>query len=481
MAPQREVATAADRRSGGGTTDAVQVAELLVGLSRLDTLLGDLYLARAAERLEPVMGEGELRLARRDRADVEVLPEQLQVAAAEEDWARVAGVSGRLAAARRGLDGSRRALAVAEQLREPVGPVIDPLSPGLRGLAGSAAAEPEALRGSALAILERLGRLDPGAGDLYQARHAALSGGSGAERAGAPRRPAPAGGLKVEALAALKRGDLDALQALSTRLASEAGGGAPAGQARALEEHRLPPPPLTHRFSDEVLARAERLGLSAVHLPSAHERVADLYPLAWRPTPPLAETGEVSREEPLRLPVHFPPDVPLPLRELLTLYMRLPFVSSAGTRDLPSLVEEDALAELFDDPAPGTAPPAPLLDALRLPRRLGLSRVRIERALAAHGVGVVAGLGLDPSAFRLVCIPCDLHVRVGRERGWGGQPVWTHLDGHMVTPDRRLLALAGGDVRFGGVYDLVGIGRDYDAERLVVRFAVVLRRRQAVW
>jgi hypothetical protein len=59
--------------------------------------------------------------------------------------------------------------------------------------------------------------------------------------------------------------------------------------------------------------------------------------------------------------------------------------------------------------------------------------------------------------------------------------VWTHFDGYLVMPNNRLRALAGGDVRFGGLYHLLGIGRDYDTEKVIVRFAVVRRERMAAW
>jgi hypothetical protein len=45
----------------------------------------------------------------------------------------------------------------------------------------------------------------------------------------------------------------------------------------------------------------------------------------------------------------------------------------------------------------------------------------------------------------------------------------------------RLQALAGGDVRYGGLYDLLGVGSDYDSERLIARFAVVHRERMVAW
>jgi hypothetical protein len=45
----------------------------------------------------------------------------------------------------------------------------------------------------------------------------------------------------------------------------------------------------------------------------------------------------------------------------------------------------------------------------------------------------------------------------------------------------RLGALAGGDVRFGGLYDLLSVSRDYDSDRLMARFAVVRRERMEAW
>jgi hypothetical protein len=101
--------------------------------------------------------------------------------------------------------------------------------------------------------------------------------------------------------------------------------------------------------------------------------------------------------------------------------------------------------------------------------------------LNLRGIAVVRDeLGLDPARFRLVCIPPDVHLRVGLKRGWGKQKLWTHFDGYMAMPGGKLRALAGGDVRFGGVYDMVGIGRNYDSDRIIARFAVVQRRRMAL-
>ena len=160
-----------------------------------------------------------------------------------------------------------------------------------------------------------------------------------------------------------------------------------------------------------------------------------------------------------------------------------PLVNSGGARHLPSFLAEDVLVEDFPDPVEGEQPSASaLLTSLGLRRRRGLPRIAIEQALLVHGVRVLDNeLGLDPRIFRLVCIPSDVHLRLGEAEGWGRQQSWTHFDGYMVMPDGRLRALAGGDARFGGVYDLLGVSRDDDSDNLVARFAVVHRGRMVAW
>jgi len=51
----------------------------------------------------------------------------------------------------------------------------------------------------------------------------------------------------------------------------------------------------------------------------------------------------------------------------------------------------------------------------------------------------------------------------------------------MVDGRPRLQALVGGDVRYGGLNDLLGVGRDYNSDRLIARFAVVQRERMVAW
>ena len=138
--------------------------------------------------------------------------------------------------------------------------------------------------------------------------------------------------------------------------------------------------------------------------------------------------------------------------------------------------------EDFDDPKPGSVPSRSELPYARgFEDRRGLSRAAVEKALDARGSQILMGIGLDPCQFRIVCIPPDLHLRLGLQRGWGLEPLWTHFDGYMVMPDRKLMALAGGDVRFGGIFAMVGIGSEYDSDQVFVRFAVVQRSRMTAW
>lgn len=182
------------------------------------------------------------------------------------------------------------------------------------------------------------------------------------------------------------------------------------------------------------------------------------------------------------------PDLPLPkgipegLKGRIQLFASHPLINSAGVRFLPTMVGEDVLVEDFSEPASGSdTPQSGLLEALGLTQRNQLSRLQIEAVLLERGEALLRNqLGLDPVEFKLVCIPPDLHLRVGLERGWGQQKIWTHFDGYMVMADGNLWALAGGDIRYGGIYDLLGIARNYDSDRVIARFAVVQRQRLAI-
>ena len=173
----------------------------------------------------------------------------------------------------------------------------------------------------------------------------------------------------------------------------------------------------------------------------------------------------------------FPPDAASRLKEFIGIFMLHPFITSGGTRYLPSCIEEVVLFEDFSE-GETCAPATELIDLLGLPRRSGLSRQTIEHSLLRKGERIVGELlGLDPHTFRLVCIPCDIYYRLGKDRHWGEHKLWTHFDGYQLMQSGDMRALVGGDVRYGGIFDLCSIGHDDEREGVTVRFAVVRRER----
>jgi len=174
-----------------------------------------------------------------------------------------------------------------------------------------------------------------------------------------------------------------------------------------------------------------------------------------------------------------PADVAAVFAETVSLFALHLYVNSAGVRYVPiPAPRESALVETY---AEGDETVTPLLRELGLERRRGVARDDIESRLQKHGARIVGELlGLDPLAFRIVCVPPDVFVRVGRDRGWGSRPEWTHFDGYQVMRGGRIRALVGGHKQYGGLYDLASISRDDARDNTLVRFAVVRRERLGV-
>jgi hypothetical protein len=132
---------------------------------------------------------------------------------------------------------------------------------------------------------------------------------------------------------------------------------------------------------------------------------------------------------------------------------------------------------LLETHAEGDDAPSGLCRELGLDRRRALARDEIEAALLACGADVLGAMRLDPQAYRIVCVPADVYMRVAPGRGWGTREEWTHFDGYQVRKQGHLLALVGGNARYGGVADLCGISASDARDNVVARLAVVHRER----
>jgi hypothetical protein len=456
----------------------------LIDAGHIDTVYGDVYLDRARTFLAPVLSLEEFHRLEQQRAALAALPAAIAHALETANWSLVKELSQRAQLLKRTLDNKAALLQAARSVYDVGDVPLDPFSPGLQSFTRIPARNWPTLRARALELLGTLEREDVAWSDFYAARRRAFQ--ARRETASDTFQPDAATSSRTDGLEAarqaLKAGDMnrlaalaDALSAAGSQAGSSASHAASAGSAAASEPGQELQP-IAH--SSETLARARHLGLALRHLQPRVE-LACLRQYAW--TASSDERGNSGAAQ-----LQLPSGMPEALRDGLAVFMIHALVNSGGARYLPSLVAEDVLVEDFPDPVEGQTPPASaLLKSLRLSDRRGLPRIIIEQALLMHGARILQNeLGLDPHVFRLVCIPPDVYVRLGEAEGWGRQPFWTHFDGYLirtVNGQLRLQALAGGDVRFGGLYDLLGVGREYDSDHLLARFAVVQRARMVAW
>jgi hypothetical protein len=456
----------------------------LIDVGNIDTVYRDVYLDRARTLLAPVLSQEEFHRLEQQGAALAELPVTIARALDKAAWSLVKELSERGLALRRAIDDKVGLLQTARSVYDVRDVRLDPFSPGLERFTRIPRRELATLRARMLELLGALERADGAIKDFYAARRRAFE--ARPERASEPEidaAPSSPTDTLAAARQALRAGDMKRLAALADALAAEGTPGGPSSShavnvglapAKGGPGQELQPA----AFSSETLARARHLGLAPHHVEPRLD-LASLRRYAWTPL-----SDEHLTTAPAQVPL--PSGSPEGLRDGLAMFTIHPLVNSGGARYLPSLVAEDVLVEDFPDPANGqTAPASELLKSLRLPGRRGLPRIAIERALLGHGTRIVEDeLGLDPRAFRLVCIPPDVYLRLGETEGWGRQPFWIHFDGYLirtVAGQVRLQALAGGDVRYGGLYELLAVGRDYDSDRLLARFAVVQRARMVAW
>jgi hypothetical protein len=465
---------------------ASTVMTALIEAGNLDTVYRDVYLDRARTVLAPLLSLEDFHRLEQERAALAELPLTIARALDNGNWSLVKQLSARAQTLQRAIQDRGGLLPIARSIYDVRDVRLDAFSPGLEPFTRMARRELPGLRKKTLELLETLGRADVAWNDFYGARRRAFEAQPqmGAEQ-DTDATSSPTDALE-SARQALKAGDLkrvatlaDALIAAGTPSPSAASPAANVANVRASRlEDELPQELQPVAYASETVARARHLGLTPRHLEPRME-LASLRRYAWTPS-----SDEHGTAPPGQVPL--PAGSPEGLRDGLAMFAIHPLVNSGGARYLPSLVAEDVLVEDFPDPADGQTPPASeLVKSLGLPGRRALPRIAIEQALLVHGARILEkGLGLDPRVFRLVCIPPDVYVRLGEAEGWGRQPFWTHFDGYLirtVSGQVRLQALAGGDARYGGLYELLSVGRDYDSDRLLVRFAVVQRARMVAW
>lgn len=466
---------------------ALATVERLVTAADGDTLYRDVYLRRAADILSPLITEASFAAAAKGREELTRLLAQAQVAVTRQDWPQVREIGARAAAQQRSLDADKGLISAAESVYAAPAVVLDPLSPGLTSKRWSSAAQ---ARADVTAALSELAREDAAARELYASRQSVLAGLklAGAPGAGTPGEGASTANIEQQALQALERGDASALEGLADAMLGRSAGARPAGEEGTPTARAgiVLPGVLGEPLPAACLPRAKALGLEGVETTLASPAVAsaisdfvERYALGASPAVYDRSHDGIARVAVAAEEVAIPPDVAAVYAETISLFALHLYVNSAGVRYVPLAVPREAL--LVETHPEGDETVTPLLRELGLDRRRALSRDEIEERLQKNGTRIVAEhLGLDPLAFRIVCVPPDVFIRVGRARTWGQRPEWTHFDGYQVMKGGRLRALVGGNSKFGGLADLCSIARDDGRENTVVRFAVIRRERLGV-
>lgn len=462
----------------------ISLVSQLVEAGSTDTVYRDIYLDRGRELFQKLLTPAEYLRVKCSKIDMDDLLRQIASALERQNWAKVKELTGRVRVLRQIVDEKSALLELAQKIYEPIDVPFNPFDQRLQSILEFSKKEPPTSRDLLLSILGTLEKSDRKMQSFYAHRQAyfrALPLAS-AELHTADLMIADPAQAQMRARMALEKKDIGALERLAeemlkARLFNPVE--VPATVERTITRGVVSEADLPFIFSERTLSGASRLGLASERV-EASDELRDYLRCccatqAKVPDRPLTESGKCIEGCTCGHPC--PPNTAEPLKETLDLLMLHPFINSAGVRYLPRFGSEVVLFEDFSEEA---EPPSqsPLLDALGLPRRTGLSRIEIDHALLRRGPQIIkCELGLDPLEFRLACIPFDLYSRLAETRSWGRQKFWTHFDGYQIWKGGRLRALVGGDVRFGGRYDLCSISRADENHKVTARFAVLRRDR----
>lgn len=466
--------------------NTLKIVGLLAEVAKLDTVFRDVHLRRARQLLSSALDESAYRVIGSTEKEIDDLMRQSRTAVMHRDWTQAAELSARVESLRQRQAKMSSLAIIGKEIYEADTVAFDPFSPGKHlGLQGQTA-QPN-LRTQVVDALASLAKLDIGSKALYEMRRDYFSRLE-VKGAAVAQKDLKQDRARAEqaALEAAERGDVAALQRLAKELRDwkEPGAAATTAITPVMLSRYECPIDLAASFPAPVIERAKEFGLAEIRTAPVAELATVrevIYSHADQPIPsnPDMEREGVTRaraQAELQLPAELDTEEP---RVLASQFIQQIFVNSGGARYLPPLSAETVLFEDFAEDEPIANAPSKLLAALGLAKRSGLSRENIEAALLRSGGEILENsLGLDPVEFRVVCIPYDLYGRLGPERGFGKWRHWTHFDGYQVMSGNRLRALAGGDGRFGGVYDLVSISPSDSRDGVYARFAVVRRARQ---
>jgi hypothetical protein len=467
--------------------DPIKMVGQLVEVAKLDTVYRDVYLRRARQLLSSTLDESAYRAIGTTENEINDLMRRNRTAVLHRDWGQAAELSGQIDGMRQRITKMGNLANIGKEVYDADVVTFEPFSPG-KHLGPRAQAVQVDTRTQLINTLASLAKLDTASSAFYEKRRSYFSGLE-VKSAAVSQKDLKQDRNRAEQLAleAAERGDVATLQRLAKELRDWKGSGsaAVAGSAPVMLSRYECPIDLSVPFPPQVIERARELGLVEARPEPLAELATVREVLYTHVDQPVPFDPDMEREGVLRARAQAELELPADLdteegRVLAGQFIQQIFLNSGGARYLPPDAAETVLLEDFGEDESADAP-SKLLTALGLTQRSGRSRAEIESALMRCGAEILENaVGLDPSEFRLVCIPYDLYTRFGRDRGFGKWPHWTHFDGYQVMGGNRLRALVGGDSRFGGLLDLVSISPSDARDGVYARFAVVRRARMTL-
>ena len=199
-------------------TADLQLIRDLIKAAEADTVYRDLYLQRAAERLELLLSRAEYERLKAQPATLEQLTQETREAVRRQNWAKVQELTASASSLRNMLADKQSELKLAEEVYGAAEVLVDPFSSALDVLLGKTSQVKAALRSEAVTALSALEKADRDWGSFYAGRRGYFAGLSIAmsEPAKGKATKDDIGQLQQRAVEAAERGNMDELQRIAS-------------------------------------------------------------------------------------------------------------------------------------------------------------------------------------------------------------------------------------------------------------------------
>lgn len=457
--------------------DKISLVGKIIDVADVDTVFRDIYIEHAKDLLSDTLTVEKYQDIVREKDMLAHLPNSIDEAMEKNDWETVKELTKRMKDLHMWTESNKYMFDIGRKVYDSDFIYINPFSLGLSHEAGVSINDLPVIRKDIIKNLDDIILADKSMNDFYTARKNYFSSIQ-LGKAGEDEFDNDEINLPELAKQALEHGDISRLEELSEKILSMnkqdarslSRKGRPSDSGNENEgEKRL------FDFPEKSLKKAENLGLKMFRVESSPEHASLCRHALSREFKFDKEAAwtKILETDPL-----FKNGISEALKNRTEIFSKHLIINSLGTRYFPDFIAEDLLVEDFPEEQSGDGNVTPLLKLLGFEKRRGLSRLDIEHSLFSNGYRIVKDeLGLDPTLFKLICIPSDIYIRLGEAMEWGRHEIWTHFDGYGVLQHSIFNAMAGGDTRFGGIYDLVTIGREYESDHVIARFSVIQRKR----